>query len=100
MKIGVVVFPGSNCDHDALHALTEVVHAPAEFIWHQSQDLSAFDAVILRGGLSYGDYLRTRAIARFSPLVNALARFARSRGPLRGVCTGFQRLCEPGLVPC
>jgi phosphoribosylformylglycinamidine synthase I len=98
-KIGVVVFPGSNCDHDALHALNEVVRAPAEFIWHQSQDLSGFDAVILPGGFSYGDYLRTGAIARFSPVMNAIATFARSGGIVLGVCNGFQILCEAGLLP-
>jgi phosphoribosylformylglycinamidine synthase len=99
MKIGVVVFPGSNCDHDALHALTEVVQTPAEFIWHQSQDLSGFEAVILPGGFSYGDYLRTGAIARFSPVMNAIARFARSGGLVLGICNGFQILCEAGLLP-
>jgi phosphoribosylformylglycinamidine synthase len=99
MKIGVVVFPGSNCDHDALHAITEVVHTPAEFIWHQSPDLTGFDAVILPGGFSYGDYLRTGAIARFSPVMSAIARFARSGGLVLGICNGFQILCEAGLLP-
>jgi len=99
MKIGVVVFPGSNCDHDALHAVNEVLHQPAEFIWHQSQNLSGFDAVILPGGFSYGDYLRTGAIARFSPVMNAIARFARSGGLVLGICNGFQILCEAGLLP-
>ena len=99
MKIGVVVFPGSNCDHDALHAVSEVLHTPAEFIWHQSQDLAGFDAVILPGGFSYGDYLRTGAIARFSPVMNAIARFARSGGLVLGICNGFQILCEAGLLP-
>jgi phosphoribosylformylglycinamidine synthase len=98
-KIGVVVFPGSNCDHDALHAINEILHIPAEFIWHQSQDLSGFDAVILPGGFSYGDYLRTGAIARFSPVMNAIARFARSGGLVLGICNGFQILCEAGLLP-
>jgi phosphoribosylformylglycinamidine synthase subunit PurQ / glutaminase len=98
-KIGVVVFPGSNCDHDALHAASEVLHQSAEFIWHQSQDLSGFDAVILPGGFSYGDYLRTGAIARFSPVMNAIARFARSGGLVLGICNGFQILCEAGLLP-
>ena len=98
-KIGVVVFPGSNCDHDALHAITQVVHTAAEFIWHQSQDLTGFDAVILPGGFSYGDYLRTGAIARFSPVMNAIARFARSGGLVLGICNGFQILCEAGLLP-
>jgi len=99
MKVGVVVFPGSNCDHDALHAVTEVLHESAAFIWHQSQDLSGLDAVILPGGFSYGDYLRTGAIARFSPVMNAIARFARSGGLVLGVCNGFQILCEAGLLP-
>jgi phosphoribosylformylglycinamidine synthase subunit PurQ / glutaminase len=99
MKIGVVVFPGSNCDHDALHAIRDVLHKPAEFIWHQSQDLSGFDAVILPGGFSYGDYLRTGAIARFSPVMSAVARFARSGGLVLGICNGFQILCEAGLLP-
>jgi phosphoribosylformylglycinamidine synthase subunit PurQ / glutaminase len=98
-KIGVVVFPGSNCDHDALHAASEVLHQSAEFIWHQSQDLAGFDAVILPGGFSYGDYLRTGAIARFSPVMNAIARFARSGGLVLGICNGFQILCEAGLLP-
>jgi phosphoribosylformylglycinamidine synthase I len=98
-KIGVVVFPGSNCDHDALHAINEILHIPAESIWHQSQDLSGFDAVMLPGGFSYGDYLRTGAIARFSPVMNAIARFARSGGLVLGICNGFQILCEAGLLP-
>ena len=98
-KIGVVVFPGSNCDHDALHAVNEVIHTPAEFIWHQSQDLAGFDAIILPGGFSYGDYLRTGAIARFSPVMNAIARFSRSGGLVLGICNGFQILCEAGLLP-
>ena len=98
-KIGVVVFPGSNCDHDALYALSQVLHTPAEFIWHQSQDLTGFDAVVLPGGFSYGDYLRTGAIARFSPVMSAIARFARSGGLVLGVCNGFQILCEAGLLP-
>src|ERR1700688_4689762 len=99
MKMGVVVFPGSNCDHDALHVVSEVLHQPAEFIWHQSQDLTGFDAVILPGGFSYGDYLPTGAISRFSPVMNAIARFARSGGLVLGVCNGFQILCEAGLLP-
>lgn len=98
-KIGVVVFPGSNCDHDALHAINEILHVPAEPIWHQSQDLSGFDSVILPGGFSYGDYLRTGAIARFSPVMGAIARFARSGGLVLGICNGFQILCEAGLLP-
>jgi phosphoribosylformylglycinamidine synthase subunit PurQ / glutaminase len=99
MKIGVVVFPGSNCDHDAFHAFHDVFKQPTEFIWHQSQDLSGFDAVILPGGFSYGDYLRTGAIARFSPVMGAIEQFARAGGPVLGICNGFQILCEAGLLP-
>jgi phosphoribosylformylglycinamidine synthase len=99
MKLGVVVFPGSNCDHDAFHAFGEVLHQPVEFIWHQSRDLTGFDAVILPGGFSYGDYLRTGAIARFSPVMKAVQEFANSGGPVLGICNGFQILCEAGLLP-
>jgi len=99
MKIGVVVFPGSNCDHDAQYAVGEILHTPSEFIWHQSQDLTGFDAVILPGGFAYGDYLRTGAIARFSPVMSAIARFARSGGLVLGICNGFQILCEAALLP-
>jgi phosphoribosylformylglycinamidine synthase I len=99
MKLGVVVFPGSNCDHDAFYALGEVLRQPVEFIWHQSEDLSGFDAVVLPGGFSYGDYLRTGAIARFSPVMRAVERFARSGGLVLGICNGFQILCEAGLLP-
>jgi phosphoribosylformylglycinamidine synthase len=97
--MGVVVFPGSNCDHDAFHAFGQVLHQPVEFIWHQSQDLAGCDAVILPGGFSYGDYLRTGAIAKFSPVMRAVERFARSGGPVLGICNGFQILCEAGLLP-
>jgi phosphoribosylformylglycinamidine synthase subunit PurQ / glutaminase len=99
MKIGVVVFPGSNCDHDAFYAFHHVLHQPVQFIWHQSQDLAGFDAVILPGGFSYGDYLRTGAIARFSPVMRAVEQFARAGGPVLGICNGFQILCEAGLLP-
>ncbi len=99
MKFGVVVFPGSNCDHDAFHALHAVLQKPAGFIWHQSQDLAGFDAVILPGGFSYGDYLRTGAIARFSPVMRAVEKFARGGGLVLGICNGFQILCEAGLLP-
>jgi phosphoribosylformylglycinamidine synthase I len=99
MKFGVVVFPGSNCDHDAFYALGEVLRQPVEFIWHQSEDISGFDAVVLPGGFSYGDYLRTGAIARFSPVMRAVERFARSGGLVLGICNGFQILCEAGLLP-
>jgi phosphoribosylformylglycinamidine synthase len=99
MKFGVVVFPGSNCDHDAFYALGEVLRQPVDFIWHQSEDLSGFDAIVLPGGFSYGDYLRTGAIARFSPVMRAVERFAHSGGLVLGICNGFQILCEAGLLP-
>ena len=99
MKFGVVVFPGSNCDHDAFHAVGTVLEKPVEFVWHQSENLSGFDAVILPGGFSYGDYLRTGAIARFSPVMRAVEKFARAGGLVLGICNGFQILCEAGLLP-
>jgi len=99
MKFGVVVFPGSNCDHDAFYALGKVLKKPVEFIWHQSQDLASCDAIILPGGFSYGDYLRTGAIARFSPVMKSVEKFANSGGLVLGVCNGFQILCETGLLP-
>ncbi len=99
MKFGVVVFPGSNCDHDAWYALGEVLHQPVEFLWHQSEDVSKFDAILLPGGFSYGDYLRTGAIARFSPVMRAVEKFAQSGGLVLGICNGFQILCEAGLLP-
>ena len=99
MKFGVVVFPGSNCDHDACYALGEVLHQPVEFLWHQSEDVNGFDAILLPGGFSYGDYLRTGAIARFSPVMRAVEKFARGGGFVLGICNGFQILCEAGLLP-
>jgi len=99
MKFGVVVFPGSNCDHDAWYALGEVLHQPVEFLWHQSEQVNGFDAILLPGGFSYGDYLRTGAIARFSPVMRAVEKFARGGGFVLGVCNGFQILCEAGLLP-
>src|SRR6516225_1880261 len=99
MKFGVVVFPGSNCDHDAFHAIGHVLQKPVEFIWHQSEDLHQSDAIILPGGFSYGDYLRTGAIARFSPVMKAVERFANQGGLVLGICNGFQILLEAGLLP-
>jgi phosphoribosylformylglycinamidine synthase subunit PurQ / glutaminase len=99
MKFGVVVFPGSNCDHDAYYALAQVLHQPVEFLWHQSEQLNGVDAVLLPGGFSYGDYLRTGAIARFSPVMRAVEKFARAGGFVLGICNGFQILCEAGLLP-
>ena len=99
MKFGVIVFPGSNCDHDAYHVLDKVLGQPVEFIWHQSSDLSSFDAVIVSGGFSFGDYLRTGALARFSPVMRAVEKFARAGGLVLGICNGFQILVECGLLP-
>src|SRR5213079_2844881 len=99
MKFGVVVFPGSNCDHDAFYAIGNVLQKPVEFIWHQSEDLANCDAVILPGGFSYGDYLRTGAIARFSPVMKSIEKFAKNGGMVLGICNGFQILCEAGLLP-
>ncbi len=99
MKFGVVQFPGSNCDDDAHYAIGSVIGQPVEFIWHQSENLSGFDAIILPGGFSYGDYLRTGAIARFSPVMKAVGRFARAGGMVLGICNGFQILLEAGLLP-
>jgi phosphoribosylformylglycinamidine synthase I len=99
MKFGVVRFPGSNCDEDAFHAVGAIVRQPVEFIWHQSEDLAGCDAVILPGGFAFGDYLRTGAIARFSPVMKAVERFARGGGLVLGICNGFQILLEAGLLP-
>jgi phosphoribosylformylglycinamidine synthase subunit PurQ / glutaminase len=99
MKFGVVVFPGSNCDHDAFYAISNVLKKPVEFIWHQSQDLGNCDAIILPGGFAHGDYLRTGAIARFSPVMKSVEKFANSGGMVLGICNGFQILLEAGLLP-
>jgi phosphoribosylformylglycinamidine synthase subunit PurQ / glutaminase len=99
MKFGVIVFPGSNCDHDAYHAVADVLHKPVEFLWHQSEDLAGCDALILPGGFAHGDYLRTGAIARFSPVMKSVAKFAKSGGLVLGICNGYQILLEAGLLP-
>jgi phosphoribosylformylglycinamidine synthase subunit PurQ / glutaminase len=99
MRVGVVVFPGSNCDHDTYHVLKHVCGAEARFVWHKDEDLSGLDAVILPGGFSYGDYLRTGGIARFSAVMKAVAAFASRGGPVVGICNGFQILQEAGLLP-
>jgi phosphoribosylformylglycinamidine synthase I len=99
MKFGVVVFPGSNCDHDAFHAVANVLYQPVEFLWHQSEDLAGCDALILPGGFAHGDYLRTGAIARFSPVMKSVAKFAKGGGLVLGICNGFQILLEAGLLP-
>jgi phosphoribosylformylglycinamidine synthase len=98
-KIGVVVFPGSNCDHDTYHVLKHVCGQDARFVWHKDPKLGDLDAVILPGGFSYGDYLRTGAIARFAPVMRSLSEFARKGGPVLGICNGFQILQEAGLLP-
>jgi phosphoribosylformylglycinamidine synthase subunit PurQ / glutaminase len=99
MKIGVVVFPGSNCDHDAWYAVTQNLHHNAEFIWHSDSRLPDVDAVILPGGFSFGDYLRCGAIAKFSPVMRAVSEFAKGGGLVLGICNGFQVLVECGLLP-
>ncbi|MDT4969277.1 MAG: phosphoribosylformylglycinamidine synthase subunit PurQ / glutaminase [Acidobacteriota bacterium] len=99
MKFGVVVFPGSNCDHDAYHVISKHVGQPVDFIWHRETDLSTYDAVIIPGGFSYGDYLRAGALARFSPVMNSIKEFAVRGGFVLGICNGFQILCEAGLLP-
>lgn len=99
MKAGIVVFPGSNCDHDAWYAVSQNLHHHAEFIWHDSVALGDLDAIILPGGFSYGDYLRCGAIAKFSPVMQAVKRFAQEGGPVLGICNGFQILAECGLLP-
>ena len=99
MKFGVIVFPGSNCDHDAYHVISKHVGQPVDFIWHRDTDLSSYDAVIIPGGFSYGDYLRAGALARFSPVMNSLKEFAAKGNLVLGICNGFQILCEAGLLP-
>jgi phosphoribosylformylglycinamidine synthase subunit PurQ / glutaminase len=99
MKFGVVVFPGSNCDHDTYHVISKVVGQPVNFIWHRESTIGEYDAIILPGGFSYGDYLRTGAIARFSPVMSAVKEFAARGGIVMGICNGFQILCEAGLLP-
>lgn len=99
MKFGVVVFPGSNCDQDCVYVLQEVLEQSLVPLWHQEETLRGCDAIILPGGFSYGDYLRTGAIARFSPIMRAVSRFARGGGLVLGICNGFQILLEAGLLP-
>ena len=99
MKFGVVIFPGSNCDHDCYYAIQTVIGKPVEFIWHQETSVKGFDAVILPGGFAYGDYLRTGALAKFSPVMQAVKQFADKGGLVIGICNGFQILTEAGLLP-
>jgi phosphoribosylformylglycinamidine synthase len=99
MRFGIVVFPGSNCDHDAYHVIRHVLGQPAVFLWHKDRDLRGSDVVILPGGFAFGDYLRCGAIARFSPVMDEVVRFARGGGKVLGICNGFQVLTEAGLLP-
>ncbi|MCF8260663.1 MAG: phosphoribosylformylglycinamidine synthase subunit PurQ [Melioribacteraceae bacterium] len=98
-KFGVVVFPGSNCDHDGYYAVKKVLNYDAEFLWHKENDLKNADVVLLPGGFSYGDYLRTGSIARFSPIMDSVIKFAQKGGVVIGICNGFQILLEAGLLP-
>jgi phosphoribosylformylglycinamidine synthase subunit PurQ / glutaminase len=99
MKFGVVIFPGSNCDHDCYYAIESVIGKPVQFIWHQDTSVKGFDAIILPGGFAYGDYLRTGALAKFSPVMKAIGEFANKGGLVYGICNGFQILTEAGLLP-
>jgi phosphoribosylformylglycinamidine synthase subunit PurQ / glutaminase len=99
MKFGVIIFPGSNCDHDAFWTIQQVSRQPVTFLWHESHDLENCDAVIVPGGFAFGDYLRTGAIAKFSPVMAAVGKFAAAGGLVLGICNGFQILCESGLLP-
>ena len=98
MKFAIIAFPGSNCDHDAYHAAKHVLGQQAAFVWHKDAGLGGDDAVVLPGGFSYGDYLRTGAIARFSPVMESVREFAAEGGPVIGICNGFQVLLEAGLL--
>jgi phosphoribosylformylglycinamidine synthase len=99
MRVGIVTFPGSNCDHDVHHVVAHVCGGDACYVWHKDRLPSGLDAVVLPGGFSYGDYLRCGALARFSPVMEDVVTFARGGGPVLGICNGFQILCEAGLLP-
>ncbi|MCS7265709.1 MAG: phosphoribosylformylglycinamidine synthase subunit PurQ [Armatimonadetes bacterium] len=99
MRFGIVVFPGTNCDRDCWHVVTRILKCQAEYVWHEERDLSRFDCVVLPGGFSYGDYLRVGAIARLSPVMEAVFNFAEKGGLVIGICNGFQVLVEAGLLP-
>ena len=99
MKFGVLVFPGSNCDHDTYNVIEQIAHQPVTMLWHESEDLQGCDAILVPGGFAYGDYLRTGAIAHFAPVMQSVKRFAASGGLVLGICNGFQILCESGLLP-
>lgn len=99
MKFGVVTFPGSNCDQDCVHVLRNVLEHEVKELWHKQRDLEGSDCIVLPGGFSYGDYLRTGAIARFSPIMESVVEHAKQGKPVIGICNGFQILCEAGLLP-
>ena len=99
MKFGIIVFPGSNCDHDAYHVISKQVGQPVDFIWHRDTNLNSYDALIIPGGFSYGDYLRAGALARFSPVMESVKKFAATGRFVLGICNGFQILCEAGCCP-
>ena len=99
MKFGVLVFPGSNCDHDTYNVIENIVKEPVTFLWHASENLENCDAILVPGGFAYGDYLRTGAIARFAPIMQSVKKFAGQGGLVLGICNGFQILCEAGLLP-
>ncbi len=99
MKFGVIVFPGSNCDHDAYHVVSKHIGQPVDFVWHKETNLDGYDAILIPGGFSYGDYLRAGALASFSPVMNAVTDFAAQGKFVFGICNGFQILCEAGLLP-
>ena len=99
LKFAIVVFPGSNCDHDCYHTVKHVLGQDVEFVWHEKTDLSAYDCVVIPGGFSYGDYLRTGSIASLSPIMKSVEKYASSGGPVIGICNGFQVLLEAGLLP-
>ncbi|MBO4548687.1 MAG: phosphoribosylformylglycinamidine synthase subunit PurQ [Abditibacteriota bacterium] len=99
MKFGVVIFPGSNCDQDSYYCIRDVIGQPVDYIWHQETDVSDYDCIILPGGFSYGDYLRTGAVARFSPVMQSIIEHVERGGRLIGICNGFQILCEAHLLP-
>ena len=99
MKFGVLVFPGSNCDHDTYNVIENLIGQPVTFLWHASEDLEDADAILVPGGFAYGDYLRTGAIAKFAPVMQAVTKFANKGGLVMGICNGFQILCEAGLLP-
>ena len=99
MKFGIVIFPGSNCDHDIIYVLKKIMKQEVVKLWHKDTDIQGCDFIVLPGGFSYGDYLRSGAIARFSPIMESVIDYARKGGYLLGICNGFQILCEAGLLP-